>query len=104
MMTKALYFVAVVTFMLTTFAFAKEENLLTDPGFEDAGKWEKVIIGATPEFALDQTVKHGGKQSGRITAAEVTRAYYASAPIAVAPGEKISASGWVKVKDVQSGM
>src|SRR5206468_8121225 len=83
-----------------------QPNLLTNPGFEQAGKenlpahWEPLVIGVTPMFATDTGERHGGAASARITSEQTTRAYFVSEPIAVAPGEKLKASAWVKMKDV----
>ncbi len=90
----------------TAAAAEREPNLLANPGFEKSGSggmpadWEKVVIGATPAYSIDQGDRHGGRQSMRITASEITRAYVESAPIPVAPGEKIRASAYVKVQDI----
>ncbi|HEX8521827.1 MAG TPA: hypothetical protein VF669_06185 [Tepidisphaeraceae bacterium] len=81
-------------------------NLLGNPGFEQAGdnhqpaNWKQLVVGVAPEFSLDTNDSHGGKHSIRIRSTEVTRAYVESDPIEVAPGEKISASAFVKVRDV----
>ena len=78
-------------------------------GFEDVGKdnmpaqWEPFVIGAPAQFALDSGEKHSGKHSARVSATEVARSYFRSAPIAIAPGEKIHVSAWVKHKDVPPG-
>lgn len=87
-----------------------QTNLVTNPGMEgkaDAGLpvgWDTVMIGNLAEFVADPQVKHGGSQSLRITAADSARSYFRSAPISVAPGEKVKASAWVKFKDVPEKM
>ncbi len=106
---------ACLALVLTTIAFAdiraahaKDEpaNLLQNPGFEKVGAgempegWEPLIIGARPDFIIDPNEPHDGKQSMRITSAEVTRAYVVSQPIEVAPGENVQATAYVKVQDV----
>src|SRR5438128_146056 len=94
-------------FLLLLIAAAPAQpNLLTNPGFEQAGKenlpahWEPVVIGVAPTFAMDTSERHSGAASARITAEQTTRAYFASEPIAVVPGEKLKATAWVKLKDV----
>jgi hypothetical protein len=62
--------------------------------------WEPLVIGAPAQFAPDAGEKHGGRQSIRITASEVTRSYVRSAPIPVAPGEQIRVGAWVKHQGV----
>ncbi|HEV2294501.1 MAG TPA: carbohydrate binding domain-containing protein [Tepidisphaeraceae bacterium] len=84
---------------------AAPANLVPNPGLEDSGgklvkHWEAMVIGAPAEFAIDASEKHGGNQSIRVWASEVTRSYLHSAPTQVAPGEKLNVSAWVKVRDV----
>lgn len=82
-------------------------NLVLNSGLEEAdagGKvvqhWEPLVIGAPADFAVETAQKHGGDQSVRVTAKEVTRSYLHSAPIQVAPGEKLTVSAWVKTRGV----
>src|SRR5438105_2044171 len=83
---------------------ADTKNLLPNGDFEQpTGQrpdWEPLTIGASAEFQVDRTAAHSGHASGRITADNTTRVYFRSAPIPVAPGEKIHAAAWVKFKDV----
>src|SRR4051812_39953662 len=81
------------------------QNLAKNPGLEELGGtlanfWEPLSIGAPAEFAIDAAQKHGGNQSVRLSAKEVTRSYVYGAPIQVAPGERVKVSAWVKAKDV----
>ena len=84
-------------------------NLLLNPGLEETSPgplpphWSPLILGIPGQFTIDDSVKHEGRQSIRIDAPESTRLYLRSDPIAVAPGEKISAGAWVKCKDVPPG-
>lgn len=80
-------------------------NLILNSGLEQPGgglvvHWEPLVIGAPATFAIDTNEKHGGNQSVRVTATEVTRSYLHSAPIQVAPGERLNLSAWVKTRDV----
>lgn len=81
-------------------------DLLLNAGLEDAGEnrlprhWEPQSIGAPAQFAADTQEKHGGRQSVRITAPEVTRSYLRSESIAIAPGERLLIAAWVKCRDV----
>src|SRR4051794_6122687 len=65
--------------------------------------WTPFVVSLPGTFTIDREVKHEGEQSGRIDAPENTRLYLRSDPIPVAPGEKITASAWVKCKDVPPG-
>src|SRR5262249_21163801 len=84
-------------------------NLVANPDLEDLADhnhpahWEPFVVSVPGTFAIDEAEKHSGKQSVRIDAPENTRLYLRSEPIAVAPGERISASAWVKCKDVPPG-
>jgi uncharacterized protein GlcG (DUF336 family) len=90
----------------TASAAAGPANLAQNPGMEQMlsgdklQSWDLLNIGAPAELAVDTAEKHSGKQSVRVSAKEVTRSYARSAPILVAPGEKLTCSMWVKVKDV----
>lgn len=81
-------------------------NLIANPGLEGAPgnalppHWSKTLFGSGPIFTTDNQVAHEGKTSVRIAAKEMSRAYIESEPIEVAGAEKISASAWVKCKDV----
>lgn len=82
-------------------------NLLANGEMEGADEqklptgWEVVTIGTPASAGIDRSERHGGGASIRIVAAEKTRSYVQSKDaIAVAPGETILASAWVKVKDV----
>lgn len=81
-------------------------NLVPNPGLEPGAKaafaegWSSLVLGAPATFTSDAQVRHGGKASVRIDAAEITRAYAQSAPIAVVPGERLRISAWVKVRGV----
>src|SRR5207248_2870748 len=81
-------------------------NLVANGGLEQVGDknlpphWEPFVVSVPGTFTIDESVKHQGEQSVRIDAPENTRLYLRSEPIAVAPGEKITASAWVKCKDV----
>jgi hypothetical protein len=81
-------------------------NLAQNPGMEllmtpdRVQFWEPLVIGTPAEFTVDGTEKHGGAQSVRLSAREVTRSYLHGSPILVAPHEKLTISAWVKVKDV----
>lgn len=99
--------------LLTSFAFllrsARAADValpLPNPGFEQfeqpgqPAHWTDVVIGVAPQFSLDKSNPHGGSQSMKISAAEVTRAYVQSKPIPVAPAEKITATAYVKLQDV----
>src|SRR5438552_1017054 len=108
----------VITLLNTT---ARSANLISNGDFEKSrdnnlpADWEVLDIGAPAEFSLDSQVKHGGKSSARITAAAANRVYFRSKPIPVAAGErvngsekivggdKITATAWVKFKDVPVG-
>ena len=65
--------------------------------------WASLVLGIPGQFTIDDSVRHEGRRSIRIDAPESTRLYLRSDPIAVAPGEKITASAWVKCKDVPPG-
>ena len=66
--------------------------------------WEALSIGTPAKFTTDAQERREGSSSIRIDAAEVTRSYARSSdPIAVAGGEVIEASAWVKAKDVPAG-
>ena len=88
---------------------ADAPNLARNPGLEAPLKgelpegWSPVVIGAPARFAVDGAERHGGAQSVRITAPEVTRSYVVSDPIDVAPGERLEVSAWVKQRDVPPG-
>jgi hypothetical protein len=91
----------------TSFALADTENsLVLNPGLEDVGQnqlpahWEKFVVSVDGKMTIDTDVKHSGRQSIRIDAPENTRLYLRSDPIPVVPGEKITASAWVKFKNV----
>jgi hypothetical protein len=89
----------------TTSAPAGPTNLARNPDFElmaqdNIQSWEPLVVGAPAEMSVDTTEKHGGKQSVRLSAKEVTRSYVHGSPIQVAPGEKLKISAWVKAKDV----
>ena len=81
-------------------------NLVQNPGLEDRAEnhlprdWQPLSIGVAAQFAIDEVEKHGGRYSVRITASEVTRSYLRSVPMAVAPGERVAISAWVKCRDV----
>src|SRR5436190_13824496 len=81
-------------------------NLVANGGLEQTDDknlpphWEPFVVSVPGTFTIDKSVKHGGEQSVRIDAPENTRLYLRSEAIPVAPGEKISASAWVKCKDV----
>ena len=85
------------------------DNLVANPGFEEAGEkelpaqWEPFVIGVPARFALDLSEKHSGQRSIRITAAESARSYMRSRPIPVVAGEAIRFSAWVKHEGVPSG-
>ena len=82
-MTRAALFAWVAALALTLPTAAqttKPTNLVPNGGLEGAkGKlppdWEHLIIGAPSELVIDREVKHGGSQSVRLTAKEVTRSY-----------------------------
>jgi hypothetical protein len=82
------------------------ENLLANPGLEGdapgqvAPGWSPVSIGVPATFSVDAVALHAGRSSQRISAAEVTRSYVKSDAIAVAPGETVRASVWVKCEGV----
>jgi hypothetical protein len=107
---KPLLFLSLALLLSTCVAVSAQQtsasiNLVGDGGFEEkvsttqpAG-WEPLTIGAASQFSLDDHAKHSGAFSARIVAPEMARSYWRSAPIAVAPGEKVSASASVKVKD-----
>lgn len=84
-------------------------NLIPNPGLEGpAGDrlpahWEKAVTGISPKYATDATIKHSGLSSVRMEAVDVTRSYVRSDSVQVAPGERISASIWVRCKDVATG-
>jgi hypothetical protein len=88
---------------------AKRDSSPPNGGFEESAAngmpahWEPLIIGAPAQFALDSEQKHSGQHSARLTASEVTRAYFATEWMPIAPGEKIHVSAWVKHKDVPPG-
>jgi hypothetical protein len=90
-------------------AAAGNEPALLNGGFEQTGEqghaahWEPLVTGAPAKFALDEAEKHSGKRSGRLMASEVTRSYFGSNWMPVAPGEKIHVSAWVKHQDVPPG-
>ncbi|HZZ42972.1 MAG TPA: hypothetical protein VFE58_08540 [Tepidisphaeraceae bacterium] len=98
-----------VLLFFATFTFA-QSNLAPNPGFETTGdnglpaSWDTVMIGNPVQFAVDTQIKHSGKQSIRITAADSARAYFRSTMIPVSPGEKVHAGAWVKFKDVPEKM
>ncbi|MBN1491956.1 MAG: hypothetical protein JXA69_18735 [Phycisphaerae bacterium] len=81
-------------------------NLVRNPGFEipAAAKspdgWSPLVIGAPAEFVVDAHSPHSGQASLRLRASEITRSYIESAPIAVAAGETLAVSAWVKSRDV----
>ncbi len=83
-------------------------NLAPDPGAEagpaamPAG-WEPVVAGPAAEFAADLAERHGGVRSFRLSASEVTRAYFRSDPIPVAPGEELRIEAWVRHRGVPEG-
>src|SRR5207244_1748882 len=85
---------------------ADTQDLLPNGDFErvvsttQPANWQPLIIGAKSQFSLDEQEKHGGRYSAKIVAPEFARSYWRSDAIPVAPGEKIHASAWVKVKDV----
>ena len=83
------------------------ENLIANGEMEGAASaqnlpthWQPLIVSTPAEFATDFEQKHGGQSSIRIVAPESTRSYAVSDAIAVAPGETIHGSAWVRVKDV----
>ena len=84
-------------------------NLLVNPSLEQIGAdqlpphWEQCVVSLPGKFTIDESMKHDGLQSVRIDAPETTRLYLRSDPIPVAPGETITASAWVKCKDVPPG-
>jgi hypothetical protein len=84
-------------------------NLVANGGLEETSDkklpphWEPFVVSVPGTFTIDESVKHEGRQSVRIDAPENTRLYLRSEPIPVAPGEKITASAWVKCKDVPVG-
>jgi hypothetical protein len=80
-------------------------NLVPNPGMEESEtnfvrSWDGLSIGAPAEFAVDRDEKHGGTQSLRVTAKEVTRSYVVSDAMQVAPGERLTFSAWVRTRDV----
>lgn len=87
-----------------------QTNLVKNPGFEQnapanlPADWDTVMIGNPVQFSLDTQIKHTGSQSARITASDSARSYFRSAPIPVAPGDKVRAGAWVKFKDVPPSM
>jgi hypothetical protein len=87
-------------------AWADTSNLVANPGLEGAGPgqlppgWAGLDIGPPADFAIDPDVRRTGRQSARIHADETVRSYLQSQPIAVAPGEIIRASAWVRFQDV----
>jgi hypothetical protein len=93
---------------ISSFAAEVEKNLVPNPGFEEVkdnlpANWKPLTMGPAAQCELDRQVKHGGAQSVRISASEVTRTYVLSEYVPVAPGESISASAWIKCKDVPEG-
>ncbi|MHB8899379.1 MAG: carbohydrate binding domain-containing protein [Thermoguttaceae bacterium] len=62
--------------------------------------WAPLSIGPPAEFHGDEKTVHGGSRSVRIDAAEITRSYFRSDPVAVVAGEVTEISAWVKVRDV----
>ncbi len=87
------------------------DSLIPNPGLEAPAApylplgylpvgWNKVVIGVPATFTIDTTVKHAGRSSVRMDAADIARSYIQSEPIEVAPGEKIYASAWVKCQDI----
>jgi hypothetical protein len=90
---------------------AETEFRLTDGpslnlGFETVGAdgrpagWRTRSIGAEAGFAMDESVAHEGRRSARIQATEDTRSYFYSGLIPVSPGERVSASAWVRTAGV----
>lgn len=80
-------------------------NLIRNPGLEETTPggqpvgWEPLTIGAPAHFAVDEVEKHSGERCLRIVAPEITRSYWRSEPIAVAPGEAIRIGAWVKCRN-----
>ncbi len=86
---------------------ATEQNLIVNGEAEGPSSadrlpphWSPMIVSTAASFATDESEKHGGRSSIRITAPEPTRSYARSEIIPVAPGETIHGAAWVKVKDV----
>ncbi|MBI4580609.1 MAG: carbohydrate binding domain-containing protein [Planctomycetes bacterium] len=90
-------------------AIAAPGNLASNPGLEVVSQgplsdgWEPLSIGAPARFVVDEQIRHTGRRSIRIDADEVTRSYARSAAIAVAPGETVEISAWVRTRDVPQG-
>lgn len=86
-----------------------QSKLPENPGFEGSPAkplpphWTPLNIGTEAKFSTDSAEKHGGTQSVRIDAPEVTRSYVVSESMPVAAGEEIAGSAWVKVKDMTEG-
>jgi hypothetical protein len=100
----------IVPLLLAGLARADSKNLLSGGDMEGAGpkglppQWTTLIIGPAATIASDRQTRHDGAQSIRIRAAESTRAYARSVdPVAVAPGEKLIGSFWVRCADVPTG-
>src|SRR4051812_2843770 len=95
-------------FVLRASATEVQRNLVANSGFEETkeklpAQWTPLTLGPSAQCEIDRQIKHGGAQSVRISAGEVTRTYVLSEYIPVAPGESVSASAWVKCKDVPEG-
>jgi hypothetical protein len=108
-MVCVLFCALAVAFAAASANAAEARNLLNNPGLEEVAAqgqpkaWGPFVVSVPGTFTSDQTIKHSGNRSLRIDAPENTRLYLRSDPIPVAPGEKISASAWVKCKDVPVG-
>jgi hypothetical protein len=95
--------------LLLTFSAFASTNLVQNPTFEGPDTkglpphWSALTMGAPAHFQLDPAEKHNNLPSARITADEITRSYFLSDPIEVAPGEAISCSAWIKYKDLPPG-
>ncbi len=85
-----------------------QENLITNPGFEAESKgkpsdWWLYEGQGTTELKWDDTVAHSGKASGRLQAAAAAKSTLVSPKFAVAPGDELRISVWVRGKGFSDG-
>ena len=79
-------------------------SLIENGGFEQlAGTqpadWEPLVIGAPAKFSLTQDAAEG-RSCASIIAREISRAYWRSQPVRVAPGERLGFAAQVRSGDV----
>src|SRR5262249_23031437 len=87
-------------------ARSAEENLVKNPGFEEAisakgqnrGGWWLYLAKGEPELKADNTISHSGKASARVHAESEAKCTVVSAPFPVAPADELRFGAWVRAE------